>query len=211
MAGVDCALLDLQLPDATGLTTLRRLRRHRPEVAVVVLTGQNDTATGVAAVAAGAQDDLGKDQVDDHLLMLAIRYAWERARADGVEEHLLEQQMLAGENARLDCGVRPTPLLEDPRLDLDVRYRPGRDGALLGGDFYDTVELADGTVEVIIGDVGGHGPDEAALGVALRSTWRALVLVSCPWSSGSWRTSRSSRCRAPCALSRSRRTGRPRG
>lgn len=180
VAGVDCVLLDLQLPDATGLTALRRLRQHRPEVAVVVLTGQNDTATGVAAVAAGAQDYLGKDQVDGHLLMRAMRYAWERRRADGVEQQLLEQQLLAGENARLERGLLPTPLLEDPRLGLDVRYRPGRDGALLGGDFYDTVELADGTVEVIIGDVCGHGPDEAALGVALRIAWRALVLAGLP-------------------------------
>ncbi|MGW5745534.1 PP2C family protein-serine/threonine phosphatase [Amycolatopsis sp. NPDC003861] len=178
--GVDCVLLDLQLPDATGLVALTALRQHRPEVAVVVLTGQNDTATGVAAVAAGAQDYLGKDQVDGHLLMRAMRYAWERRRAEGVEQQLLEQQLLAGENARLERGLLPTPLLEDRELGLAVRYRPGRDGALLGGDFYDTVELADGTVEVIIGDVCGHGPDEAALGVALRIAWRALVLAGLP-------------------------------
>ncbi|WP_410595550.1 PP2C family protein-serine/threonine phosphatase [Amycolatopsis sp. lyj-23] len=180
VGGVDCVLLDLQLPDATGLTALTTLRRHRPDVAIVVLTGQNDTATGVAAVAAGAQDYLGKDQVDGHLLMRAMRYAWERRRAEGAEQQLLEQQLLAGENTRLERGLLPTPLLQDPALELAVRYRPGRDGALLGGDFYDTVELADGTVEMIIGDVCGHGPDEAALGVALRIAWRALVLAGLP-------------------------------
>ncbi|MFI5593582.1 PP2C family protein-serine/threonine phosphatase [Amycolatopsis sp. NPDC051758] len=176
-AGVDCVLLDLQLPDATGLTALTTLRHHSPVTAIVVLTGQNDTATGVAAVAAGAQDYLGKDQVDGRLLVRAMRYAWERRRAEEVEQRLLEQQLLAGENARLERGLLPTPLLADAGLRLAVRYRPARDGALLGGDFYDTVELADGTVEVIIGDVCGHGPDEAALGVALRIAWRALVLA----------------------------------
>ncbi|WP_410171878.1 PP2C family protein-serine/threonine phosphatase [Amycolatopsis heterodermiae] len=178
--GVDCVLLDLQLPDASGLTALKTLRHHSPASAIVVLTGQNDTAAGMAAVAAGAQDYLGKDQVDGPLLMRAMRYAWERRRAEGAEQRLLEQQLLAGENARLERGLLPTPLLADDRLGLAVRYRPGRDGALLGGDFYDTVELADGTVEVIIGDVCGHGPDEAALGVALRIAWRALVLAGLP-------------------------------
>lgn len=180
VASVDCVLLDLQLPDASGLTALKTLRQRSPSSAIVVLTGQNDTATGVAAVAAGAQDYLGKDQVDGPLLVRAMRYAWERRRAEDAEQRLMEQQLFAGENARLERGLLPTPLLADEDLGLAVRYRPGRDGALLGGDFYDTVELADGTVEVIIGDVCGHGPDEAALGVALRIAWRALVLAGLP-------------------------------
>ena len=35
-------------------------------------------------------------------------------------------------------------------------------------------------VHLLIGDVSGHGPDEAALGVALRIAWRALVLAGLP-------------------------------
>ncbi|MYZ07155.1 SpoIIE family protein phosphatase, partial [Streptomyces sp. SID2999] len=49
--------------------------------------------------------------------------------------------------------------------------------ALLGGDFYDAVRTPDGTVHAMIGDVCGHGPDEAALGVELRIAWRALTLA----------------------------------
>ncbi|MDT8913798.1 SpoIIE family protein phosphatase [Amycolatopsis sp. PS_44_ISF1] len=176
----DCVLLDLQLPDAMGLTGLNQLRRHTPGTAVVVLTGQNDATTGVAAVAAGAQDYLGKDQVDGLLLGKALRYAWERKRAEQVEQQLLQQQLLASENSRLERGLLPTPLLADPHLRLATKYRPGRNGSLLGGDFYDAIELSDGTVKLVIGDVCGHGPDEAALGVALRIAWRALVLAGLP-------------------------------
>ena len=48
---------------------------------------------------------------------------------------------------------------------------------MLGGDFYDVVEMPDGRVRAVIGDVMGHGPDEAALGVHLRVAWRTLVLA----------------------------------
>jgi serine phosphatase RsbU (regulator of sigma subunit) len=181
-ADVDCVLLDLRLPDAAGLDGLTRLRQHAPLVAVVVLTGQRDESTGIAAVAAGAQDYLVKDQVDGPLLVKAVRYAWERKRAEKAEQIVLQQQLLANENSRLERGLLPTALLTDLSLTLVPRYRPGRHGSLIGGDFYDAVELPDGTAHLVIGDVSGHGPDEAALGVALRIAWRALVLAGLPAS-----------------------------
>lgn len=176
----DCVLLDLHLPDATGLSALTRLHQHAPGTAVVVLTGERDELTGVAAVASGAQDYLVKDQVDGQLLVKAVRYAWERQRAEAVEQKLLEQQLLARENSRLERGLLPTPLIADPSLRLEPRYRPGRYGSLIGGDFYDAVELPDGRLLAVIGDVSGHGPDEAALGVAMRIAWRSLVLAGLP-------------------------------
>ncbi|MFC7101994.1 PP2C family protein-serine/threonine phosphatase [Nonomuraea rubra] len=39
------------------------------------------------------------------------------------------------------------------------------------------MQTPDGAVHVVVGDVCGHGPDEAALGVALRIAWRTLVLA----------------------------------
>lgn len=41
----------------------------------------------------------------------------------------------------------------------------------------DAVERPDGSVRLLIGDVCGHGPDEAALGACLRIAWRALVFA----------------------------------
>ena len=38
------------------------------------------------------------------------------------------------------------------------------------------MQVPDGTVHAVIGDVSGHGPDAAALGVCLRIAWRTLVL-----------------------------------
>ncbi|WP_246451329.1 PP2C family protein-serine/threonine phosphatase [Allostreptomyces psammosilenae] len=175
--GVDCVLLDLGLPDTAGFEGLRHLLRLDPHVAVLVLTGLADAHRGAEAVRHGAQDYLVKHEVDASLLTRAIRYAVERKRADESQRRLVESELRAQENARLERGLLPTPLLDGSDLAFQARYRPGRSRTLLGGDFYDAVRTDDGTVHVVIGDVCGHGPDEAALGVCLRIAWRTLIFT----------------------------------
>ena len=50
----DVALVDLRLPDASGLVLLEALRADHPDVAVIFLTGHADVATAVRAMRAGA-------------------------------------------------------------------------------------------------------------------------------------------------------------
>src|SRR4051812_12160631 len=179
-AGHDCALLDLNLPDTTGVSGLQRLREAAADLAILVLTGLDDERQGIEALAAGAQDYLIKGHVDGRLLARSIRYAVERRRAEDAERQLTLARVQASENARLERGLLPTPLVADARLQVVSHYRAGRRRALLGGDFYDIVEDREGGIHAIIGDVCGHGPDEAALGVALRIAWRTLVLAGTP-------------------------------
>ncbi|WP_050996991.1 PP2C family protein-serine/threonine phosphatase [Frankia alni] len=174
---VSCVLLDLGLPDSEGLSALRRLLAVEAGAPVVVLTGLVDEYRGAQAVAAGAQDYLVKGQVDGRDLVRAVRYAIERKRADTAAQALRESELRADERARLERGLLPRPLYDDRQLLHAARYRPGRQQSLLGGDFYDMVSTPDGTIHVLLGDVCGHGPDEAALGVSLRIAWRTLVLA----------------------------------
>ncbi|MFC8099080.1 PP2C family protein-serine/threonine phosphatase [Streptomyces sp. NPDC057363] len=196
---VHCILLDLALSapaparpsaESTGnsngdsdgsgddeLAVLRHVLELAPRHAVLALTSSSDAERGAEAVAVGAQDYLLRDELDGRLLSRAIRYAVERKRSDSAERRLAEGRLRAQENARLERGLLPTPLLEGSPLRFAARYRPGRSRALLGGDFYDVVRTPDGTVHAMIGDVCGHGPDEAALGVELRIAWRALTLA----------------------------------
>ncbi|HEX7306025.1 PP2C family protein-serine/threonine phosphatase [Lentzea sp.] len=180
LSDAQCVLLDLGLPDSQGLDGLHRLLRRPNAPAVLVLTGLHDERGGIDAVAAGAEDYLVKGQVDGELLMRGIRYAVERRRAEEAQRLLREAELSAAERSRLERGLLPNPLLNDSDVQLDVRYQPGGQRMLLGGDFYDVVGMPDGTVHAIIGDVCGHGPDEAALGVCLRIAWRALVLAGEP-------------------------------
>lgn len=178
--GIACALLDLGLPDASGIDGVERLRERAPGVAVVVLTGRDDEQLGIEALGAGAQDYLVKGHVEPEVLARALRYAIERRRAELSERELIEARLQARENTRLERGLLPSALIRDPQLRLTADYRPGRQRALLGGDFYDAIELDDGAVHLMIGDVCGHGPDEAALGACLRAAWRALTLAALP-------------------------------
>lgn len=166
---VDCVLLDLGLPDAAGVEALHKVRSI-VHAAVVVLTGRSDESTAIEAVAAGAEEYLLKAHLDSQTLLRSIRFAIERRRADDVE-------LRAAHTARMAEGLFARPLVSDPRVTWTGRYQPGGRGALLGGDFMDMVELDDGWLHLIIGDVAGHGPDEAAIGVSLRLSWRALALA----------------------------------
>jgi serine phosphatase RsbU (regulator of sigma subunit) len=180
LRSVDCVLLDLGLPDASGLDGLRQLLNETAGAAVCVLTGLEDEHLGVAAVGEGAQDYLVKGQVDGVLLSRALRYAVERKRADENARRLHEAELRQAESARLERGLLPQPLIDSVTPGLVSFYRPGRHRALLGGDFYDVVETAPGRLQLLVGDVCGHGVEEAALGVALRVAWRALVLAGVP-------------------------------
>jgi serine phosphatase RsbU (regulator of sigma subunit) len=173
---IDCVLLDLGLPDIVGLDTVRRVCAAAPRIAVIVLTGHDDEAAGVAAVDAGAQDYLVKGKVDGDLLARAIRYAIGRRHADEVQQQLRVAEIQVNENARLERGLVPHPIVNDPAIWIASSYLPGRRRALLGGDFYDAIEMSDGRLCLLVGDVSGHGPDEAALGAGLRIAWRALTL-----------------------------------
>ena len=172
-----CILLDLHLPDARGMEAVTQVLAAAPGAPVVVLTGLAEESAGLAAVAAGAQDYLIKGQAAPDVFGRAIRYAAQRKHVEQASAALQISALRAEENARLERGLLPTPLIRTGAFETVARYRPGRAQALLGGDFYDVVETSDGTVHAVIGDVSGHGAAEAAIGVCLRVGWRSLVLA----------------------------------
>jgi DNA-binding NarL/FixJ family response regulator len=80
--GIDVVLLDLGLPDSTGLDSLKKVGAVASTIPVVVLTGFEDEEIGLKAVQLGAQDYLIKLQIDSNLLVRCLRYAIERKRMD---------------------------------------------------------------------------------------------------------------------------------
>ncbi|MFG2721900.1 PP2C family protein-serine/threonine phosphatase [Streptomyces sp. NPDC048416] len=176
VAPLDCILLDLHLPDVSGTAAVAAVRSLAPHTAVIVLTGLSEARAGTDAMAAGAQDYLVKGKVEADLLHRTVRYAVYRSQTERAGAEAQAARLRAEENARLERGLLPDPILETSTVRVTSRYLPGGELALLGGDFLDVVEGDDGLLRAVVGDVSGHGPDAAALGVCLRIAWRSLVL-----------------------------------
>lgn len=106
----DAALLDLNLPDSTGLDTVRRLLVLAPDLPIVVLTGVDDEVIGDRAVDAGAHAYLVKGQHDGRFLRRTLRHAVERQRllvhlAREVEARRAAQVALEQANSVLEDRV----------------------------------------------------------------------------------------------------------
>lgn len=77
---LDVVLLDLSLPDSTGLSTVTRMHTAAPGMPIVVCTGVDDEELGRQAVALGAQDYLVKGVSRARGMLRTLRYAVERER-----------------------------------------------------------------------------------------------------------------------------------
>ena len=92
----DIVLLDLSLPDAHGLRTVKEILSHFPALPIVVLSGMDDEDIAVQAVQAGAQDYLVKGMGDGNLLIRSLRYSIERKQTEERLSYLAQFDHLTG-------------------------------------------------------------------------------------------------------------------
>ena len=76
----------------------------------------------------------------------------------------------------LQQSVLPGRLPEIDRLDVAVRYLPGRNELEVGGDWYDVIDLGHNRVGVVVGDVVGKGVIAASAMAQLRNALRVYAL-----------------------------------
>ena len=96
----------------------------------------------------------------------AIAAAAQREAGQATERRLWET---------VQAGLLPERLPSQRGLRIAARYQPAEKALLIGGDFYDSVLLADGRVALMVGDMAGHGAPAAARATGLRFAWRTLV------------------------------------
>jgi diguanylate cyclase (GGDEF)-like protein/PAS domain S-box-containing protein len=75
---VEAVLLDLELPDSSGLTTFLRVQPKAPQIPIVVVVDPSSEDVGREAVDRGALDFLVKDDATAQMLDKVLRYATER-------------------------------------------------------------------------------------------------------------------------------------
>lgn len=76
----DVILLDMGLPDSSGIETIRKVSEASPHIPIVVLTGLDDREIELLAIKTGVMNYLRKDQMLEGLLIRTILYALEHKR-----------------------------------------------------------------------------------------------------------------------------------
>jgi diguanylate cyclase (GGDEF)-like protein len=92
----DLVLLDLSLPDSSGIDTFAKVYAHSPKVPIIVLSGNDDQQLALYAVKSGAQDYLVKGKIDSALLLKAMQYSIERKRYQEELERQANYDALTG-------------------------------------------------------------------------------------------------------------------
>ncbi len=121
----DVVFLDLTLPDSVGDETVRRFCGAAPELAVVVLTNQDDDAQAISALEQGAQDYMLKARIDSSTLSRSLRYSIHRKRAEiqvreARDTALEANRQLERRMRQINCLYGVSRVLESPELPLQV-------------------------------------------------------------------------------------------
>lgn len=118
----------------------------------------------------------GRPEPDPSWLDAVDRFADQIALSKTVIRRRIAQRETLSLAQRFQAGMLPR-LGEHDLMSVRSLYRPGLHQMLLGGDFLDVSAGADGTVSFVLGDVAGHGPEQAALGATLRGAWLSVASI----------------------------------
>jgi phosphoserine phosphatase RsbU/P len=173
--GIDAVLLDMMLPDSTGMETVSRMHAHAPAVPIVVLTSAEGDQYGIEAVHYGADDYIFKGRMDGQSLIRSIRYAIERSGRRKAESALdaARQELRIAQAIQEGLYPRAAPPLAG--FDIAGASQPAES---VGGDYFDYVQIPDGRLMIAIGDVSGHGIGPALLMAETRAALRTLSRTS---------------------------------
>ncbi|WP_428240600.1 EAL domain-containing protein [Gynuella sp.] len=105
-------ILDMNLPDQSGIDNIMQLGAHYPNLPIVILTGQDDLSSAIDALQNGAQDYLSKNHVTPEILARSLRYAQERKYIEQQLKKALDDA--AYRNIQLETQAKYDPLTRLP-------------------------------------------------------------------------------------------------
>jgi phosphoserine phosphatase RsbU/P len=164
-------LLDLTLPDSSGMETISHIQQAAPQLPTVVMTGASDPRFAGRALALGAQDYLVKGDASGPMVARAIRYAISRMHTQierqslivrlKQEQAAMREEMDAARRMQLD--LLPTEKVVGARLaeldlTVDSYFQPSSG---IGGDLWGCLELSGSRMGFYAFDFSGHGVSAA--------------------------------------------------
>jgi len=138
-------------------TEVRVRRANDTRVVSVFVTVARDDEGTLTRVWGTAQDVTEKRRAEAQL----------REATVAVEEQHATVELLQR------AFVPQLPVLEG--IEIAATYRPAGANGIVGGDWYDAFRTGEDTVDIVVGDVAGHGVPAAALMAQLRNTVRGLA------------------------------------
>lgn len=82
---VDIVISDMKMPRMNGLELLKRIKKERPDIGVVIMTGYGDTYTVKDALLLGADEYITKPFKSYEMLMIVERTYWRILAGTNVE------------------------------------------------------------------------------------------------------------------------------
>jgi sigma-B regulation protein RsbU (phosphoserine phosphatase) len=169
----DIIILDLSLPDASGLESVNKTSMIAPETAMIVLTGLDDEDLAIKAVQQGAQDYLVKGMVNVPVLERVILYALERNQAklrigalkNELQHALIEIDEELEISASIQRKIIQQRLPESWKDSVSVYYSFAKK---IGGDIFDIIDLPDGKTAFVIADGSGHNVHAALISIMFK-------------------------------------------
>ena len=167
-------LLDLNLPDCSGIATFHRFAASSNGTPIVVLSGMEDADTAIKAMEAGAEDYVQKGRFDSQTLARSVRFAIERNTRLSAERELINVRSELATAQHLQDSLYPQSSPDIDGFDIGAGVRSAGIGC---GDYYDFIELRDGRHVIVVGDVSGHGMGSAIIMAETRACLRTLADV----------------------------------
>ena len=134
----DVILLDLHLPDSSGLATFREVHARAGQIPIVILSGADDVDDALSAVRMGAQDYLVKGKTDSYLLVNSLRFAVERVSR--LKKYQAERDKITQEISEITSRFPKLTPREREVLELIADGKTIKQIALALGTSYNTVK-----------------------------------------------------------------------
>lgn len=173
----DLMLVDVSMPGASGLDVLDRVRAEGRDIAVIMATAFGSEGIAIDALRRGADDYLRKPFEPDEFRAVVERTTSRlllRRQNRTLRRELLAELRRAAEVQLSLLPDRP-PVVEG--FEVAAYCLPARQ---VGGDFYDWQIAADGSLNLMLGDVMGKGMPAALLMATVRAAVRAVAAHHAP-------------------------------
>ena len=145
----DCMLVDIGLPDGSGLSLIKELKKCHPETGIIIISAKNSLDDKISGLDLGADDYLTKPF---HLpeLNSRIKSLLRRRKFEGKQELVIEKISIQPENRQVFVGGEQLPLTRK-EFDLLMFFVSNRGRVLtkesiaehLWGDFADSADSFD--------------------------------------------------------------------